>query len=307
MSDNIRTIEDIFNRLGYKTKSDAENFWLVLTDTGFTNYIDDESIFYCNGYTQEETFLFGEITIEFSNTIKDAKKIIALFEKLISLYTSPGIDFAKTFYKEFRDMGYSDLVTRCVLYGVLYSLCLNNNLKEFNYREYFYLWVVVNPLAEKSKMHFTDEVNATVSFWEDKNGNIQICYSNLENYSLKALDIIYSRKNNVKFHQCSHCGRYFIETNGNNIKFCHRCKNIHSDLKSDAFRIEYRKAYKTMQQRAKRYEDKGFDFNDYISCYVMPFETDAKSQIDIFRNNDDLSGYQTYLNQLKEKYKPKRK
>lgn len=306
---DIRTIKDIFNHLGYIGSNNGsdfeEDFMLVLTDTGFINYIDDESIFYCNGYAQEEVFSFGEIVIEFSNTIKDAQKIIALFEHLVSTYSSPTIDFAKEIYINFRDMGYSDLVTRCILYGVLYSLCLNSNLKEFNYREYFYLWVVTNPLKIMSQGHFKDEVNATVSFWEDSNKDIQICYSNLENYSLKALDTIYARKNNIKFHQCSHCGRYFIETNGNNVKFCPMCTNIHSDIKSDDFRKEYRKAYKTMQQRAKRYEDKGNNFNEYITRYCVPFETDAKSRIDEFRQNNDLIGYIEYLKQLKQKYKPK--
>lgn len=307
MNDNgIKTIDDIFNHLGIMAKHDAENFSLLLTDTGFINYIDDESIFYCSDYATEESFCFGEIIIEFSNTIKDAQKIISLFERLSEQYSSPDINFAKDMYHAFRIMGYSDLVTRCILYGVLYSLCLNNNLQEFNYKEFFFFWVVTNPLKSVKTDHFTDEALATVSFWEDKNKELQLCYSNLDSHSLKALDTIYARKNNVTFHKCLHCNGFFIERNGNNVKYCPACRNIHSDLKSDSFRKEYRKAYKTMQQRAKRHEDKGNDYIDYIERYIVPFESDAKSHIDRFRANNDLIGYQIFLNHLKEQYKPKK-
>lgn len=306
MNTNIRTIKDIFETLNYPIKfSDTfvEDFYLILTDNGFLNYIDDESIFYSSQYAKIENFSFGEIVIEFSNTIKDAEKIITLFDNLIKTYTFPTLQFAIDIYSNFRNMGYSDLVTRSILYGILYQLCINKTLSEFNAREYFYYEVVINPLNIISQTHYVDEVKATVEFWEDSHGLTQICYSNLENYSLKNLDAIYARKNNVHFHQCIFCNRYFIETNKNNTKYCPLCRNIHSDFKSDAFRLEYRKAYKTMQQRAKRHELKGGNFNYYIITYCNPFEKEAKEKENIYRMQNDLNGYINFLNQLKQKYR----
>lgn len=310
--EDIKTIKDVYDHwnipyLRNKSGDYVEEIHLMVTDTGYINFLDDESIFYDSSYPMEEKFCFGEIVIEFSNSLKDAKRIIKLFEEFAKKYSVPTISFAKECYTSFRELGYSDLVTRCIVNGVLVSLCTDKTFDNFNFREYFVLWVFINPLNVLSQEHYTPDAFAKVIFWEDHSGTIQICYSEFENYSLQVLDAIYARKNNVIFHKCSYCKGYFIETNGNNKKFCPNCKNIHSDLKSDVFRKAYRKAYKTMQQRAKRYGDLDSDYFEYISKYNEPFADEAQCKIDFYRENSDLDGYIKFLEELKNKYKPTKK
>lgn len=307
--DDAKTIKDVYDHwnIPYQRGKDGEyveEIHLVVTDTGYINYLDDESIFYDNSYPMEELFCFGDIVIEFSNSIRDAKKIIEMFEIYSKKYHQPNIEFVKECYNAFRELGYSDLVTRCIVNGVLVSLYHDNTFDKFNFREYFVLWVCVNPLKILSKEHYMPDAFAKVTFWEDHTGTIQLCYSEFENYSLQVLDAIYARKNNVIFHKCSYCNGYFIERNGNNKKFCSNCKNIHSDLKSDDFRKAYRKAYKTMQQRAKRYENAGKDYFEYSSKYNEPFENEALSKQDLYREKGDITGYIKFLEELKTKYKP---
>ena len=307
--DNAKTIKDIYDywNIPYHRGSDGEyieEINLVVTETGYINYLDNESIFYDNSYSMEEEFCFGDIVIEFSNSIRDAKKIIKMFETYSKKYKQPNIEFAKECYKAFRDLGYSDLVTRCIVNGVLAALYEYHTFDNFNFREYFVIWVCINPLEILSEKHYKPEAFAKVTFWEDYTGTIQLCYSEFENYSLQVLDAIYARKNNVIFHKCSYRNGYFIEKNGNNKKFCPNCKNIHSDLKSDDFRKEYRKAYKTMQQRAKRYENTGKDYFEYTSIYNEPFQNEALSKQSLYREKGDINGYIKFLEELKNKYKP---
>lgn len=303
----IRTMKDVYEHWNIPYRSECgeyvEEINLRVTDTGYINYLDNESIFYDNSYPMEELFYFGDILIEFSNSIRDAKKIIEMFELYSKKYQQPNIEFAKECYKAFRALDYSDLITRCIVNGILTSL-YNNTFDNFNFREYFVRWVCVNPLEILSEKHYTQDAFAKVTFWEDNTGTIQLCYSELENHSLQVLDAIYARKNNVIFHKCLYCNGYFIEKNGNNKKFCPKCKNIHSDLKSDNFRKAYRKAYKTMQQRAKRYENTGKNYFEYTLKYNEPFENEALSKQELYREKGDIAGYIKFLDELKSKYKP---
>lgn len=77
--DNAKTIKDVYEHwsIPYRRGKDGEyveEIHLVVIDAGYINYLDDESIFYDNSYPMEELFSFGDIVIEFSNSLRDAKK-----------------------------------------------------------------------------------------------------------------------------------------------------------------------------------------------------------------------------------------
>lgn len=97
--DVVKTIKDIYDfwNIPYNRGKDGEyieEIHLVVTDTGYINYLDNESIFYDSSYSMEELFYFGDIVIEFSNSIRDAKKIIELFEIYSKKYRKSDIKFA---------------------------------------------------------------------------------------------------------------------------------------------------------------------------------------------------------------------
>ncbi len=310
---DIHTNLQIFQYLGFpcvfgKDGLFVEEVQLVVTDTGYINYPDTESIFYKKKYPLEEKFSFGDIIVEFSNSGRDARKIISLFEFFRTKYTYPTIDFAKEFYRAFRDIGYSDLVTRCIVFGALYQLCLCKTLQNFEYKEYFYLWVFINPVNIISQTKYLHEGFAKVYFEEDPDGNPLLVYTGFENYTLQVFDSIHARKHNITIRECSYCNGFFVERNGNNIKYCSKCGAIQSDLKADVFQKAYRRAYKTMLQRQKRYGNKcNKDENDYFKKYTEVWITAAKKQLQLYKKNNDIIGFEKYLKESTQAYKPQKR
>ena len=73
--DDAKTIKDVYDHwnIPYQRGKDGEYVeenHLVVTDTGYINYLDDESIFYDNSYPMEKLFCFGDIIIEFSRIFR---------------------------------------------------------------------------------------------------------------------------------------------------------------------------------------------------------------------------------------------
>lgn len=289
--------EQIYYKWKIPYNANHEEIQLVITDTGYTNYIDDESIFF-NG-TYEENILYGDIVIECSNTNANSNKIISLFDKYSKKYTVPTLEALKEIYLDFRNLGFQDLLTRILIDDLLYNFKDTDTFSTFDFRSFFAYLVYVNPIDNTNVKHFSLPAYAKVQFWEDVNTHtLQLCYSDFDIFSIISLDIIYARKNNIVFHKCKCCGKFFKQKNGNNIKYCADCKNVHIDkITDDEFYIEYRKAYKTITQRGYRASDPMLSAN---------WVNEVKPKIDFYRKHNDIIGFKEFIKEINTKYKPRK-
>lgn len=287
----MNKIEEIYCKWGIPYNYEHEKIQLVITDDGYINYIDDESVFFDGIY--EEKIFFGDIIIECSNTNTD--RIVSLFEKYSKKYTIPTLEALKEIYSDFRSLGFQDLLARTFIEVLLFNLEDDNTFLSFDYKKFFAYFVYMNPI--ESIKHFSLPAYAKVEFWEDKdNHELQLCYSDFDFFSLQALDTIYARKNGIVFHKCINCGNFFKQKNGNNIKYCSDCKNVHIDKRTnDEFYKEYRKSYKTITQRGYRSSDPMLSTN---------WSNEVKPQIEVYRKQNDIIGFKKFIKEINTKYKP---
>lgn len=289
--------EKIYHRWKIPYNAECEKTQIVITDNGYINYIDDQSIFFNGVY--EESISYGDILLVCSNINIKSDKIISLFNKYSKKYTTPTLKSVKEIYSDFRNLGFQDLLTRIIIDDLLYNFKDEDTFSTFDYKSFFAYIVYTDPIANTITNRYTLSSYAKVEFWENEDTHtLQICYSDFDTFSIICLDLIYARNNNIVFKKCKNCSKYFKQKNGHNTKYCTTCGTMHIDkITDDEFYKEYRKAYKTITQRG------------YRSCNSMlsiNWSNEVKPKISDYRNTNDIEGFKKYIKDINKKYKERK-
>ena len=282
------------------TLEDCDRIYLCINDDNtYTNLIDNDSMFYDNG-AMEETFSFGSICCELYNSIFLADKIRGFFDNYARRYTVPCKDFCLDFYKDFRSLGLSDLITRSFLTYIFNwksSEC-DGTLQTLSIDSLFNPIVISCPaMLSNNNIKYPDTTtDLSVEFFEDTNGVMQICYKDFDMRSLHVLDLIMCRKNHIAIKQCFHCKHCFVPVSGHNTKYCSTCSKLSSEYKNaNDFQKMYRKKYRIMHVYLSRGKITNTDFVNWCNF------VDSKKKS--FQAENDLSGFEEFLNQSMNLYK----
>ena len=268
-------------------------------DNTYTNLIDDDSMFFTNGVTEEKVSL-GSICCELYNSIFSINKIKNLFNRYTQKYTVPCKTFCLDFYKDFRSLGFSDLVTRSFLsymFNWKSSDC-DGTLQTFSVDSFLTPIAISCPaMLSDNKIKYPDTTtDLSVEFFEDTHGIMQICYKDFDMHSLHVLDLIMCRRNRIIIKQCSHCNHCFVPISGHNTKYCPQCSKLASEYKtSNEFQKLYRKKYRIMHMYLSRGKITNAEFSQW--CNFVDLNKD------VFKKNNDYSGFEKFLNQSMEIYK----
>lgn len=299
--------------------SDVDEINLVIKDACYINEIDTESIFYID--TEFEKVNIGQVILEIGNILYIGKEnFFALFEKYTLSYTVPTIDFVKEYFSDLIGLGFCQLIAHSLVDYTIMNFKKDNTFKNAYIKNstkleewlkhpinamIVYLFDQLNPIHIMSKNYKPFNSVFKTHITEVDNELLSVC-TEVDLWSLINLDALYARKNKTKIIQCQHCRTFFIKSHGNNTKWCKKCSDIeYSKKANDDFYLLYRKCQKTMLQRS--YRSKTLDTWQYQDKYTIPWENDIKSVIANFRTNNDLSGFETYINNSMNKHKPQKR
>lgn len=122
-------------------------------------------------------------------------------------------------------------------------------------------------------------------------------YSLSDVFSLINLDYVHVLNNDVLIKMCENCKKYFIPQNRSDEIYCNRiynngksCKEIgyENKLKSNPFKAEYRKAYKTQHAKIKRNLK---NIPNYKEKYFDPWVFAAKEAMEKYQKQNDINGF----------------
>lgn len=310
--------------------SSINPFFFIENDK-YIFYIDDKSIFY-NGKSTYE-YSFGELFVSTANVLRKRldilppkkekysayiympahKPISNKYKDYTSRYTKPTLDFLKEFYQDLVLFGFLEITAILIIRDFLIWQSTPDVLENFDpkqatsighglihcmdsiYSEDFFLYD--EKFFDTKQPYYSMFLTSIIPL----NGTLTILYLNVSLKNIYTFDRynIFSKKYTIKI--CDYCKCFFIQKKDYNAKYCDECREISNEKKTrDQFYKIYRSKYKTMKMRASRSENQ----IDYEIRYTIPWENDIKAVIDVYRKNDDLSGFKAYLNESMKKYKP---
>jgi hypothetical protein len=163
---------------------------------------------------------------------------------------------------------------------------------------------------------FSDlQINLSVSFKLDVNNKIYYEYEALDILTILSLDLTNVISNNIQIKECQNCHKFFIPSNRSDEIYCDRifkngktCKEIGYDekLKNNAdcaFQNLYTKARKKRHAKITYYTKlKDKDKKEaYFKEQFEPWKIDATARMEEFKSNNDLQGFQKWLDDNKDK------
>lgn len=310
-----KTLKDYYEIWGIHWDVNLDEINLII-DNGFYIYKSHKnSMFYNN--SEEETVSVGQIILEIGNILYIGKNnFLSLFDKYKSIYTTPNQQFIKECFADLLNLGFCELVAHAIVDLIIMYFkatdtfsnayvaglrTIEENCKYPINKMIIFLLNSLDPLYIMSEDYQPFPSVFLTHIVEAEHTLVSVC-TQLDLHALINLDALYSRKNQIKILQCNHCRTYFIQTHGNNTKWCKKCSEIDFGKKTnDEFYLLYRKSQKTMLQRSYR---SSLDVWEYQEKYTTPWENDIKSVIDIFRAKNDFTNFEAYIKETMKKYKP---
>ena len=138
-------------------------------------------------------------------------------------------------------------------------------------------------------------------FFLDKRKQVRVAYTMADIYSLFALDILNIQEKNIEIKFCENCGRLFIPKIRSDEIYCDHiningktCKQVGytNQLKSDPFKAEYRKAYKTQHAKMKRNLK---NIPNYKEKYFDPWVDAAKNAMEQSRSENNIEAFAQWV------------
>ena len=167
---------------------------------------------------------------------------------------------------------------------------------------------LIDKLITNSFREFSDEALFTfqkestfANFYLDKNKTMRVAYTLGTIYPLFALDILKIQEKEVCLKRCQNCGCLFLPTSRTDEIYCDRiyrngntCKQVGyaNKLKSDPFKAEYRKAYKTQHAKMKRNLK---NIPNYKEKYFNPWIDAAKKAMEKFRSENNIEAFSQWI------------
>lgn len=297
--------------------SNDDEINLIINENSYIYEIDERSIFYVD--KEREIVSIGQIIMELGNYFYIGKEsFLKLFNDYKEIYEKPNVDFVKRCFSDLIKLGFCQLLAHSIVDFIIMHFEEKDTLEAAyvdgltsidDWLKYPINRMIISLIGnlDPTRIMSTDYKPFDSCFLthiiEVDNELFSIC-TQLDLFSLINLDALYSRRLRIKILQCNHCHSFFIQSHGNNKKWCKKCSDINFEKKSDdEFYLAYRKSQKTMLQRSYRAPDTG----TYQNKYIDPWENDVKGAIDKYRKDNDLQGFKNYLKETMNKYKPQSK
>lgn len=288
---------------------------LIINDNNYIYETDEHSLFYYG--KEREVVSIGQIIIELGNYLYIRKdNFFKLFDTYKKIYIKPNTDFVKRCFSDLIGLGFCQLLAHSIVDFIIMHFNENDTFKNAyvsgltdleDWLKYPVNRMIVSLIGDLDPTRIMNKNYQPFNscflthIIEVNNELFSIC-TQLDLYSLINLDALYSRKIGIKILQCSYCHSFFIQSHGNNTKWCKRCSDIDFEKKTnDEFYTVYRKCQKTMLQRSYR---NSLESWEYQEKYTLPWEENVKSVIGEYRRKNDLLGFEKYLKETMKKYKP---
>lgn len=309
-------MKQYYDLWGIPWHEDYDEINLIINESHYIYETDEQSMFYFGN--ERESITVGQIIIELGNYLYIGREnFFELFDFYKKHYTTPNIDFVKKYFSDLIKLGFCQLLAHAIVDFTIMHFKENDIFENAYVRGltsiddwckypinsmFVFLIGDLDPTRIMKKDYQPFDSCFLTHIIEINHELFSIC-TQLDLYSLINLDALYSRKANIKVLQCNHCRSFFIQSHGNNTKWCKQCSDIDFGKKTnDEFYLAYRKCQKTMLQRSYRHT---LDIWEYQERFTTPWENDVKSAIDEYREKNDLPGFKTYLKETMKKYKPK--
>lgn len=321
-------IEDYYNVF------QSINIFFSLENDKYVFYIDDENIFFNDNCIIK--YSFGELFVKTANILRKdfamlppkrkgfssflylpaLAPIYSKYDEYISRYKKPSTIFFKEFFTDLVNIGFLDVIAILIIKDFVKWQSREDILEDFD------------PLKatdiSHGLRHCMDSITSPDFFlydasFFDKNASYissfitiirpinkipTVLYMNVSLDSLYAFDRYNIISNNCSVKICVHCKRFYIQYKDYDTKYCSECRTISYDKKvSDPFHKLYRRKYKTMKMRADRAENT----LDYEKMYTIPWISETENKLEEYRKNNDYSGFEKYIENSMDKYKPKTK
>lgn len=140
-------------------------------------------------------------------------------------------------------------------------------------------------------------------FYLDDNGTVGVAYTLSEIYSLLVIDLLNVQSKKITIKHCANCGRLFIPYSRSDELYCDHidrngktCKQVgyENKLKSDPFKSEYRKAYKTQHAKMKRNLK---NIPNYKEKYFDPWVDAAKDKMKKCQAENNIDAFVQWINE----------
>lgn len=173
-------------------------------------------------------------------------------------------------------------------------------------------YIVFKPLIDKLINNSFQDVSAKslsalqregvfANFFLDKNNSMRVAYTLGSIYPLFALDVLKIQEKDICIKRCQNCGRLFLPNSRTDEIYCNNvyvdgktCKQVGyaNKLKSDPFKTEYRKAYKTQHAKMKRNLK---NIPNYKEKYFDPWINAAKNAMEKFRAENNIEAFTQWI------------
>ncbi len=173
-------------------------------------------------------------------------------------------------------------------------------------------YIVFKPLIDKLiSKSFQDATAESLSalqkegvfanFFLDKNKSMRVAYTLGSIYPLFALDVLKVQEKEICIKRCQNCGRLFLPNSRTDEIYCNNvyingktCKQVGytNKLKSDPFKAEYRKAYKTQHAKMKRNLK---NIPNYKEKYFDPWVDAAKNAMEQSRSENNIEAFARWI------------
>ncbi|MCI7131006.1 MAG: hypothetical protein MSA09_10765 [Lachnospiraceae bacterium] len=288
---------------------------LIINENNYIYETDENSMFYHG--KEREVISIGQIIIELGNYLYIGREeFFKLFDAYKKIYTIPNVDFVKRCFSDLMNLGFCQLLAHAIVDFIIMHFKEKDTFENAYVRGLTSIEEWCNYPINSMLVSLIGDLDPTRIMRKDyqpfdscflthiievDHELYSIC-TQLDLYALINLDALYSRKTGIKVLQCNHCRSFFIQSHGNNTKWCKKCSDIDFCKKTnDEFYLIYRKCQKTMLQRSYRNTLGSWEYQEK---YTTPWEDDIKSVINEYREKNDLSGFKVYLKETMKKYKP---
>lgn len=331
---DMDTVFEMLKKWGiidYHNVFSSINLFFTIENEKYIFYIDKQSIFFRGKTTYE--YSFGELFVSTSNVLRKGMTIIPSkkedFSSYIYIpvlkpitdkytdykkrYKKPTVEFIKEFYNDLLSFGYLEVIAILIIrdffvwhskpdelenYNPLKANSINHGLQHcmdsITIKDFFLYDEKFFDMAETYNTTFFTTIMPI-------NKTPTILYFNVSLHNLYSFDRYNIISKQYKIRICEYCKCFFIQNKDYSTKYCDNCKSISYEKKvTDPFLKLYRAKYKTMKMRASRTENQ----TDYENKFTIPWENDIKSVIDNYRSANDIEGFETYIKNTMEKYKP---
>ncbi len=340
---NLSEFQDGLERIGLDDyfKVYADNICFSLDDTIYTFYISESSIFY-NG-NSHITYSVGDLFINAVNVMREDMQFRRLedryirtiyvlpkfnllkgkFKKYRQQYKKPTIELLKAYYQDLLSVGFCDINAALIVWEFLnFFISDNDELeKELHGKNYNLLYSSLYHSLDAPFIDFNffpcedsdlpiDQLAPAVIETQAsiKNGTLLLLYSNIDIESMLAFDRFQLIGNGYTVRTCEVCSKYFVNAGNKKYhsKVCPDCRTVSQRKRKsdDEFYLAYDRAYKAMYKRKYNYT-KDFDV-EFINKYFRPCMDTIKKEQAYYEQNNDLSGFQQFIEETMKKYKVKK-